>query len=196
MSDIRLYNRADSAGLSVLLAEAFLDGPIAEYLVPDRDTRWHIYVKYFRIFTDHVLEHGLAYGTPDLSGAALWLDATEGTFAPIADFPARLDEACGTWAPRFGLLDQVLGRVHPHTPHWYLVFLGVKPAWQRRGIGSDLLNFHHEVLDAHRQPSFLEASNPRNRELYLRHGYENLIPPEELPGGGPPIWPMWREPQR
>jgi hypothetical protein len=43
-------------------------------------------------------------------------------------------------------------------------------------------------------PAYLEASSPRARDLYLRHGY-TLRPdaPFRLPGG-PPLWGMWREP--
>ena len=42
-------------------------------------------------------------------------------------------------------------------------------------------------------PAYLEATSERNRALYLRHGFEDL---EKVhwPGGGPPLWLMWREP--
>ena len=44
-----------------------------------------------------------------------------------------------------------------------------------------------------RIPAYLEASTPRNRALYLRHGFV-VLDEMRLPGGGPPLWRMWREP--
>ncbi|TVP75518.1 MAG: GNAT family N-acetyltransferase, partial [Nitriliruptor sp.] len=45
--------------------------------------------------------------------------------------------------------------------------------------------------DSERIPAYLESTSRRNRELYLRHGFE-VIGEIRLPDG-PSIWPMWRE---
>jgi hypothetical protein len=50
-----------------------------------------------------------------------------------------------------------------------------------------------ESLDAQRAPAYLEASTPRSRELYRRHGFE-VTGEFNLPSGGPSVWQMWREP--
>ena len=50
-----------------------------------------------------------------------------------------------------------------------------------------------ERCDSERAPAYLEATDPRARPLYERNGFE-AIDELELPGGGPPFWPMWREP--
>jgi len=52
-----------------------------------------------------------------------------------------------------------------------------------------------QILDRTGSPAYLEASSPRTRDLYLAHGYV-LRPgaPFHLPGSGPPMWPMWRDP--
>jgi hypothetical protein len=42
-------------------------------------------------------------------------------------------------------------------------------------------------------PAYLEATSAGNRDLYLRHGFE-VIEEARWPGGGPPLWLMWREP--
>jgi hypothetical protein len=44
-------------------------------------------------------------------------------------------------------------------------------------------------------PAYLEASSPRNRALYERHGFE-VTEELKLPRSGPPLWLMWREPRR
>jgi hypothetical protein len=40
------------------------------------------------------------------------------------------------------------------------------------------------------------VTGPRLERLYLRHGYAGRADgPFRFPDGGPPMWPMWREPQ-
>jgi len=40
---------------------------------------------------------------------------------------------------------------------------------------------------------YLDATSERNKRLYERHGFEAEA--EYAPEGGPPLWPMWREPK-
>jgi arginine/ornithine N-succinyltransferase beta subunit len=43
-------------------------------------------------------------------------------------------------------------------------------------------------------PAYHEATSPRNRALYERHGYVDQGA-FTLPDGGPTLWRMWREPR-
>ncbi|MDP9345553.1 MAG: GNAT family N-acetyltransferase, partial [Actinomycetota bacterium] len=43
-------------------------------------------------------------------------------------------------------------------------------------------------------PAYLEASSPRNRALYERHGF-SVTEELKLPRNGPPLWLMWRDPR-
>ncbi len=97
--------------------------------------------------------------------------------------------------PRILRVLAFLDTKHPHEPHYYLPFLGVEPASQGRGIGSALMRPILERCDREGMPAYLEASSERNRALYERHGFE-LIEEVRLPGGGPPMWRMWREARR
>jgi ribosomal protein S18 acetylase RimI-like enzyme len=81
---------------------------------------------------------------------------------------------------------------HPHQPHEYLWFLGVVPAAQGRGVGSALITPVLERADEAGYPAYLEATSPRNRALYERHGFRAGAP--FAVAGGPPLWPMWRDP--
>lgn len=78
--------------------------------------------------------------------------------------------------------------------HLYLAFLGVLPPAQGTGLGGRLLGERLAQADADQVPVYLEASSPRNRLFYQRHGFGALGPPITLPDG-PQLYPMWRDPR-
>jgi len=85
-------------------------------------------------------------------------------------------------------------RKHPRSPsHWYLYAIGTSSSSQGRGVGSALLRDMLDRIDEERLPAYLESSNIRNVPLYERHGF-NVVEEIRLPGGGPAMWRMWREP--
>jgi len=126
---------------------------------------------------------------------AIWQPVVD-TAPDPAEYDRLITAASGPYARRFQTLQATFAGHHPQRPHHYLAYLGVTPARQCRGIGSALLAHHHAELDAARLPAYLVAVSSRSRDLYLRHGY--IIHgegPFHLPDGGPPMWPMWRNPQ-
>ena len=186
----------DTGGITALLADAMGDGPVARWLTPDVGVRRTYAPAYFEIFAEHAVRYGEVYASVDaasgeLSGVALWFPFTSEIPPPEA-YDRRLRQADPAAFDRVRQLDDALDTHHPLVPHHYLAFLAVRPRHQCRGIGSALLDRHHARLDAAGIPAYLEANDPRNRELYLRHGYVSGQP-MWLPDG-PPIWPMWRAP--
>jgi GNAT superfamily N-acetyltransferase len=194
---IRSVAPVDITEITRLLATAMGDGPVARWLAPDPDVRRDYAPAYFEIFAEHAVRYGEVYATADesgeMSGVALWFPLTS-LIPPPSDYDVRLKDASGLAFDRARELDAALEAHHPMEPHHYLAFLAVHPRYQNRGIGSALLDRHHARLDAAGLPAYLEANAPRNRDLYLRHGYE-CREPITLPDG-PPVWPMWRVPQR
>jgi len=91
------------------------------------------------------------------------------------------------------LLNLVEG-MHPHEPHWYLATLGTAVELQGQGVGSALMQPVLEHCDAEGLPAYLESSKERNVPFYRRHGFE-VVKEVPLPGGGPKLWTMWREPR-
>jgi GNAT superfamily N-acetyltransferase len=176
--EIRLADRYDAEAVAELIAVAFGPLAVARWLIDDDHSRARLFPGHFRIFVDHALTHGVIHTTTDRRAAALWLPATA---PPPADYQARLAATCGPYLGRFQALDAA--------------FVAVHPARQDTGLGSALLAHHHRQLDAEGTPAYLEASSPRSRQLYLRHGYHDLPDaPFYLPEDGPPMWPMWRPP--
>ena len=193
---IRNVAPVDTAEITDLVADAMRDGPVAQWMQPDPAARRVESGPYFEIFVEHAARCGEVYATADaitgqLTGVALWFPLTS-LIPPPQDYERRLKEVAGEAFERACELDAALDANHPLEPHHYLAFLAIRPGCQSRGIGSALLDRHHARLDQAGLPAYLEANHPRNRDLYLRHGYRvrSVI---ELPDG-PPIWTMWRSP--
>jgi GNAT superfamily N-acetyltransferase len=193
---IRNVAPVDTAEITELVARSMQDGPVARWMQPDAEARRADGPHYFEIFVEHAVRCGEVYATADavtgkLSGVALWFPLTS-LIPPPQDYERRLKEVAGDAFERACQLDTALDTNHPLEPHHYLAFLAVRPGSQSRGVGSALLDRHHARLDQAGLPAYLEANHPRNRDLYLRHGYRvrSVI---ELPDG-PSLWTMWRPP--
>ena len=134
--------------------------------------------------------------TPDVDGVALWLPPGEELLpeATAESIITELVEGAGPAADRLVECFEVLDAHHPHEPHWYLGFLGVQPALQGLGLGGSLLQATLVGVDEAGEPAYLEATSSANRRLYERHGFE-VVRELPLPGGGPSLFAMWREPQ-
>jgi GNAT superfamily N-acetyltransferase len=104
-------------------------------------------------------------------------------------------DVSGDDAERVLTLLELVDREHPtEDVHQYLFVLGTRPEWQSLGLGSALLRAVLDPCDEDGTPAYLEATSERNRQLYLRHSFA-VRSTVRLPAG-PPMWCMWREPQR
>nr|WP_133877163.1 GNAT family N-acetyltransferase [Actinoplanes brasiliensis] len=190
---IRTPTPADQQTVSELLAEAFLHGDLADWLIPHLDTRARIYPHYFALHVEHALTHGQVEMNEDATAVAIWYAIDGEPLPELPDYSQRLADLTGRFQPRFAALDQAMHDHHPYDPpHLYLAFLAVHPDLQRRGVGSALLRHRHDQLDETGAAAYLEATGLRNRRLYTRHGYRPQ-PVLRLPAG-PPLYPMRRVP--
>ncbi len=195
---VRTATPSDAPAIAELLAEAFLHGDLAPWLIPHLDTRARIYRSYFALLTEQALDHGHVQVTSDhttgLTAAALWYPIAGGPPPAAADYDTRLAEITGPHLHRFTALDQTMHRHHPYdTWHHYLALLAVHPDRQHQGLGSALLRHHHAELDNNTTPAYLEATSSRNARLYARHGYRPRST-YRVTRDGPPLHPMWRPP--
>jgi GNAT superfamily N-acetyltransferase len=185
---------ADLETLSQVIADAFHDLPQSQWLIPDTAARREIFPHYFQLYVEHALADGVVHTTPGRTAVALWVPGGPDAPGPPAGYGDRLAEVTGRWAYRCRAFDATLDKHAPTFPHHHLAILAVRPDLQNQGLGSALLHAHYHTLDHETHlPAYLEASTPRTRDLYHRHGYRGETP-FYLPDGGPPMWPMVREP--
>jgi GNAT superfamily N-acetyltransferase len=186
---------ADASRLAAALAAAFYVDPVFRWLAPDDHRRSAILPAYFGAVIEAYLTHGETYADNELVGAALW--ATPG-IDPIAADPVyvpRLHEIAGPDAPRLFEIIERFEAQAPRKPHYHLQFLGVRPERQGAGLGAALMKPVLDRCDRDGVPAYVEATSDRNRALYERHRFRATagIP---LPGDGPTVWCMWRDPAR
>lgn len=199
MSETMSITRAtatDAPEVAELIATAFHDLAVAQWLVPDPEERVEILPANFRIWVDHALAHGQVHLTADRLGVGVWFPRNPEVPLPEpTGYAKRLAAACGDATERFRHLDALFDKHHPKAVHHHLAFLAVHPKRQRHGVGTLLLQRHHSRLDAFGVGAYLEATSPGSKDLYERHGYRQEHQNFWLPDGTP-IWPMWRPPAR
>ena len=195
-SDRRLVARADVPELAAALGRAFADNPGMSWTFRDPATRPRKLELGFGDYLRHIwLPRGECWTTRELGGAALWLPPggweipmrVQLRLLPGMLAHARLETL------RLLRFFSLVEAKHPHEPHWYLAVLGVDPSRQGRGFGSHLMQPVLERCDSEGLPAYLETDTERNVQLYERHGFV-VTEKFDLPGGGPPIWLMWRAP--
>jgi len=188
--EVRKATEGESPRLGQVLASAFQDNPDICWWLPDPNERRRLLPSMFGLALRTYLPLGEVYTTDDLDAAAVWVppaaQVDEGAFV------AELTEIVpAVRQPRMFQAYGLLQEQHPDSDHFYLPAIGTEAARQSRGIGSALLRPVLDRCDSERIPAYLESTSRRNRELYLRHGFE-VIGEIRLPDG-PSIWPMWRE---
>ena len=194
---VRKATAEDTSRLARVLAHAFYEDPVNQWLLPDDSRRLRQLERMFNyIFLKRLcLLHDETYTTESTAGGALWLPPGKWQLGPFASLRLLPYMAAfsGHNLPRVLRFLGYLDSKHPHDPHYYLFILGVEPGWQGKGIGAALIRPILERCDRERMPAYLEATSPRNRELYKRNGFE-VMEDIKVPGGGPPLWRMWRKP--
>lgn len=190
---IRKATAGDIPRIATTLARAFFDDPVFRWTYPDHARRRELLPRFFTLFTEMLERHDETH-VAERGGAALWAPPGQ---APVAheqadDFGRRLTELSGADAERLVATSKLLEQHHPPGSYYFLQFIGVEPASQGRGIGSALLAPVLERCDRERTLAYLDATSPRNKQLYERHGFRAGEP--FAVADGPPLWPMWREP--
>jgi GNAT superfamily N-acetyltransferase len=181
-----------------IAAEAFVADPVMSWVFPDGATRLDRLLETFGGLVDDFLPDRGTVHLAERACAAFW---REPGFESVSTAASRADAeaADGDEWPfdegereRMAILGAAMEANHPHEPHWYLNVVSTLPARQGHGLGAAVLRSVLELADSAGVSCYLESTNPRNRTLYYRAGFEDL---REIPlDGGPSMLAMWREP--
>ncbi len=193
--------RSQTKDAGRVLARAFHDDPFWCWILPDESRRARVLPWFMGVWARYCNRHGEVYASGDkIEGVAVWL--------PPGKFPPS---QAGTMLAgmilvplRFGLAkhrlftkaSEYMDRLHARDvpgPHWFLATLGVDPPRQSQGLGSALLQPALTQADRDGLPAYLETQSEKNVAFYQRHGFD-VVKEIDLPGGGPHIWTMKREP--
>jgi GNAT superfamily N-acetyltransferase len=193
---LRTATHADVAPLKGVLAAAFHEDPIFEWLMPDEATRHVRLRRFFELELRHVaLRSGSVWTLGELGGAALCLPPGAWRvpmWILFAQGPA-FARAFGARLPRAAGLLSAIERRHLREPHYYYAYVGVSPDRQGQGLGSALMRPTLDRCDEEGLPAYLEASSERNAALYERLGFE--LKDELRFAGSPPLRLMLRPPR-
>ncbi|MGW0117319.1 GNAT family N-acetyltransferase [Streptomyces sp. NPDC003327] len=184
----------DAPAISRILASAFDNDPMMRWFFPDDTSRGAGLGRYFTtLFTRQYLRHGVCERTG--AAAAFWV-APEGQekAVPDAETIQELQEILGDRAPVFRDAVQAAAEHATTEPHWYLAVIGADPAARGQGHGAALLRSGLARADAAGMPVCLESSKPDNLPVYEHFGF-TVRGEFRLPGGGPTLWAMRRDPR-
>jgi GNAT superfamily N-acetyltransferase len=196
---VRKIGEGDLDAVRDVLAAAFDDDPVINHFVRQDGRRAQRVTRFMEMLLRKMtFALGETYTTEGVRGAALWMPPGR-THQSMGEQLAMLPSLAGAvgWSQLAKTFSgfSFLEHLHPRTPdHFYLAVLGVHPAHQGQGIGSELMRPVLERCDREGIPAYLESSKERNVPLYERHGFR-VVGKDYLPKGGPPLWRMWREPR-
>lgn len=187
---------AEDQALAAIIGDAFSHLAVSRYLIPDDRVRASILAQHLSQNVELARGIGRLLTDTERRCAAVWLTVPDTGLPDIVGYEQRRAEACGEHTDRFAEFEDRMHQHHPlGRPHWYLALMAVQPYRQGHGLGTALLRHQLTILDRTAQPAYLEASDKRSRDLYLRHGFADVGEPFACGDGGPSLYPMWREPQ-
>jgi ribosomal protein S18 acetylase RimI-like enzyme len=193
--NVRKATPADIPAMADMLARAFHEDPIVNWVFEDEDKRPKYTRRFFAGRARVLIGQREIYTVDGTAAAAMWARPDEWRDPPLKALRelAILVPGVGLRAGRVirGLV-QVESR-HPKPPHWYLAVLGTDPSRQGEGLATRLLGGVLEDCDRDEVPAYLETGTERNVAFYNRHGFK-VTEELQLPKG-PPVWLMWREPR-
>ena len=203
---VRALSVPEREALVALYQRAFWDDPAIVHLLPNEKTRGKTLDAYMRM----VIRYGFRWGrvqTIEEEGrirvGAVWLPpggAPPSTIKQIRSgfIPLLLSNPNLRSLRNFFALGAMIEKLHKkdiQKQHWYLWLLAVDPPDQGKGFGGAVLGPELLAADQGNSPCYVETAKTINLEFYKKQGF--VIKREfPMPGNGPPMWTLIREPIR
>ena len=171
-----------------VLKLGFASDALIRWVYPDASSYLKCFDTWMEEFSKIAFENNIVYSEENFYGSSLWhppgVEFDDSVLLSTFEFvPSDRIEVVTRFFEEFK-------KYHPKDT-WYLAFIAVDPAQQRKGIGSFLLKAALQMIDANGDRAYLEASNEQNKALYERHGFVEIgkVQFED----SPPAFPMIRE---
>ena len=171
-----------------VLKLGFASDALMRWVFPDASSFLKCFDIWMEEFSKIAFENNIVYSEENFYGSSLWhppgVEFDNSSLEPTFEYiPSDRIEVVAKFFEEFE-------KYHPEDA-WYLSFIAVDPAQQRKGIGSFLLKEALQMIDERGDRAYLEASNEQNKALYERHGFVEIgrVQFED----SPPAFPMIRE---
>lgn len=190
-ASVEVIRPADRRRGVAALTLAFAADPVMRWVWPDAYQYATYWPRFAEAYGGRAFDCGTAHVPEDFAAVALWLPPGAGSDDATAG--EVIAESCGDQILRdLAAMTEQMARFHPAGDVWFLPLIGVDPAAQGRGLGSALLRHGLAACDRDGLLAYLDATSPRNRALYERHGFRVIGVIQA--GSSAPMWAMLREP--
>lgn len=181
---------------SHMLAEAFQEDPIFNWLIPGADKRIELASTILMVELKHGYFKGEVYKAGSVEGIVVWMPPDS---KDEMDFWSLCRTGALTLIMRVGR--SIFSRIQAYEkyvhqkrkklidfPHWYLSLLGVSPSRQGEGLAGRLLEYKFKEIEKDSYPVFLETHNEEVIDFYKKFGFE--IIEEDLIENQVPYWAL------
>lgn len=197
MPGVRRADSTDLTRAAQLLGSAFADYPWTRWCVDGND---HVgRITQLQHISLEVL--GFPFGLvwvaeveDEIVSVAVWSDSR--TMVDRSLFTELTDRSRPLHGDRltFAIEAETGGHPRPTAEHLFLETMGTHPERQRHGYGAAVLQPGLELADQQQLLCGLETSTDGNVEFYRTVGFET-VDHRVIPGDGPDVWTMWRQPR-
>jgi ribosomal protein S18 acetylase RimI-like enzyme len=163
----------DIPKLANALAIAFNNDPCFLWMFREDSKRMEALTSFFSFILKNAYPYGEVFASKNYGACAIWYPPGKGFLDDSPETIKLLQPLMLEWATKEKidrLFDamKLLGQ-RPSEPHGYLSYIGVKPEFQGRGLGTRLIREKMKDFDSNAVPVYLENSNWRKRTSFIFH---------------------------
>jgi GNAT superfamily N-acetyltransferase len=180
--------------LAALLGRAFADDPMFVWPLGEDQIAGKA-EGFFLAFDERLADLGWLWATPRDDGVAAWIPPGEDETMMNIDLELRptIARVTDDGGARYAAMWEWIASKLPRERFWYLDHLAVEADRRRGGAGTALIEHGLAFADRDGVPAFLETARPENVAYYAGRGFR-VVEHEDVPGGGPHLWFMRRDP--
>lgn len=179
------------------IVDAFDQDPYYRWMFPYEPTFREAMTDWFTHVGGAAFTHGHYYRDDNYTAVQIWLPP-DVALAPIREYQSAQELVAHWTSPAHAksVMEAVGTRAAQRLdgPSWRLLYVATAPAAQSQGAGTAGMTSMLATFDADGAAAFLSSTNPRNLPFFERLGFR-VLREVDLPGSGPKLWPMWRDPK-